>query len=329
MVNNHAFITKDDNPVKVETHDNVEPSSTIDLICSAIDEKCSVVIEYRNSTENLMWHYLTSIKFSKNHGKEYIIAYSLAVNKELQFKIERIQSLSIIPSVIPLKDLLCDAVEKNDTIKILLRNDDGILRTYHVEDYESKEGEIICYCRELQKNVNIEIDAIVFAETIWRILSAEEWSAQTILQDGIYVFYCMADNHSVYEMYNMRKGDRFNKYFTGKYEHVDGWNTVFPIAYHYVPYYLFYMHKWKTDEWFKENEMAIFSYLKDGTLEYGFIDNQLHPEHHRLLYEDDIYWDRREIYWDDIRKIGLHKFVPFSRIGSIPWWNRYFEYDNE
>lgn len=36
-----------------------------------------------------------------------------------------------------------------------------------------------------------------------------------------------------------------------------------------------------------------------------------------------------EIYWDDIRKIGLHKFVPFSRIGSIPWWNRYFEYDNE
>lgn len=56
-------------------------------------------------------------------------------------------------------------------------------------------------------------------------------------KSGIYVFACQGDNHIVYEMYMLKKGERLYKYFEEDYAHSDGWLGVRPVAYHYAEYY--------------------------------------------------------------------------------------------
>ena len=47
--------------------------------------------------------------------------------------------------------------------------------------------------------------------------------------DGLYLIECAGDNHTFYELYKYRKGERFWKYFEDEYKRTNGWFVVKPI----------------------------------------------------------------------------------------------------
>lgn len=56
-------------------------------------------------------------------------------------------------------------------------------------------------------------------------------------EDGIYVIACRGDMHLIFEIYNLKKGDRFWDLYEGENSHCNGWAIVDCLAYHYIPEY--------------------------------------------------------------------------------------------
>lgn len=56
-------------------------------------------------------------------------------------------------------------------------------------------------------------------------------------KNGLYVFACAGDNHILFEIYRLEKGERLWKHFEDDFEHNNGWTVVIPEAYHYLPEY--------------------------------------------------------------------------------------------
>ena len=57
------------------------------------------------------------------------------------------------------------------------------------------------------------------------------------LKSGIYVFACAGDNHILFEVHRLEKGEKLWKYFESDFEHYNGWAVVLPEAYHYLTEY--------------------------------------------------------------------------------------------
>lgn len=52
--------------------------------------------------------------------------------------------------------------------------------------------------------------------------------------DGLYLIECLGDNHTFYELYKYRRGEKLWKYFEGEYEHTNGCLVVKPINITYI-----------------------------------------------------------------------------------------------
>lgn len=72
------------------------------------------------------------------------------------------------------------------------------------------------------------------------IVNAGEWvkieDHPIVPANGIYVFICRGDNHLIYEIHELYKGCNLLFNFQGENEHGDGWFTVKPLYYYYVPF---------------------------------------------------------------------------------------------
>lgn len=56
-------------------------------------------------------------------------------------------------------------------------------------------------------------------------------------KDGIYIIACRGDMHLIFEIYDLKKGDRFCNLYEGDNIHYNGWVVVDCLAYHYIPEY--------------------------------------------------------------------------------------------
>ena len=52
---------------------------------------------------------------------------------------------------------------------------------------------------------------------------------------GLYLIECSGDNHIVYEIHEYMVNTLFSEYFTEGSAHMNGWHTVKPLRYLFVP----------------------------------------------------------------------------------------------
>lgn len=55
-------------------------------------------------------------------------------------------------------------------------------------------------------------------------------------KDGVYLFLCKGDNHLIYEVHELMRGTSLMWNFQDERLHTDGWATVKPIYYYYIPF---------------------------------------------------------------------------------------------
>lgn len=63
--------------------------------------------------------------------------------------------------------------------------------------------------------------------------------------NGLYIIACRGDNHIVYELYKLVKGDRFADKYIGNNSHSDGWLCVECLAYIYCDDFSVNPHIWE------------------------------------------------------------------------------------
>lgn len=72
------------------------------------------------------------------------------------------------------------------------------------------------------------------------VINVGEWveieENSTAPKDGVYLFICAGDNHLLYERYSALKGTKLMEFFQGDNTHSDGWKTVKPLYYYYIPF---------------------------------------------------------------------------------------------
>lgn len=71
------------------------------------------------------------------------------------------------------------------------------------------------------------------------VINAGEWvkieGDEKVFKTGIYLFLCAGDNHTFYEVHELVKGTDLLWHFKGDNTHGDGWFTVKPLYYYYIP----------------------------------------------------------------------------------------------
>ena len=93
-------------------------------------------------------------------------------------------------------------------------------------------------------------------------------------KSGIYVFACAGDNHILFEIYKLERGERLQKHFEGDFEHCNGWIAVIPEAYHYLPEYELNCSEWKSYSLSKVDSvhLKVIAYYNDSNIEYMLIE---------------------------------------------------------
>ena len=143
------------------------------------------------------------------------------------------------------------AYEQQGIIEIDYENLSGKRTKLHICDLEKqKNDDLLAFCIESQKDLTFNANRIHHMKWIWKYIFNQDDVAP---QKGIYVFACRGDNHLVFEVYQLNKGDKFYKYFEGEFAHSDGWLGVDPLAFHYV-----YPYTEKAIDWVPIDSMSIF-----------------------------------------------------------------------
>lgn len=93
-------------------------------------------------------------------------------------------------------------------------------------------------------------------------------------KNGLYVFACAGDNHILFEIHRLEKGERLWKHFEGEFEHCNGWAVVIPKAYHYLPEYEPNSSEWKS---YSSSEMdsvhlKVIAYSNGSNIGYMLIE---------------------------------------------------------
>lgn len=96
--------------------------------------------------------------------------------------------------------------------------------------YEKKNQKI---CSWVIKNKDIlPIDPTV--------INAGEWvkidESSKAPKDGIYIFLCKGDNRLLYEVHELMRETPLTWNFQDERLHTDGWATVKPVYYYYIPF---------------------------------------------------------------------------------------------
>lgn len=234
------------------------------IIDDSIRNHWSIVIEYKNTNGQLSIHFLSGIKY--HQGKDYICAFSMEFRKELIFKVDRIISINSKQRV---NDILKEAIQKNDIIQIVYKNEDKLL-LFLIDDYEcdvnyDKMTKFNAFCREERQYRTFLLDNIMDAKLIWRDITNKD---VIITEEGTYVIACMYDNYYQYEVYKFHKNERLWNLFESVDKH-------FPVAYSLLPVYNSSNYKWEskcdqlTDKDGHKMGIILCAFLTDSGIEYG------------------------------------------------------------
>lgn len=174
---------------------------------------------------------------------------------------------------------------------------------------EYGDNYIDAYCEEKHHRLTFKIERIVSIKPLWIHITNKDEMAP---QDGLYIFECWGDNHLELEMYRMSKGKIFCKCFSDEFEHMSGWVSVEPRAYHYIGFYPNGIG-WKTLAVKPKNEVndkyEVVAYQK-GTenIQYALRLRKLWPEESFInpKIDDSIYNDD---YWSDTTFLASHEFL--------------------
>lgn len=108
--------------------------------------------------------------------------------------------------------------------------------------------------------------------------------------NGIYVFACAGDNHILFEIYCLEKGERLWKHFEGGFEHCNGWAVVIPEAYHYLPEYELNCSEWKSYSLsaMDSAHLKVIAYSNGSNIEYLLIERNCVIGHYGETSMEDI-----------------------------------------
>ena len=105
---------------------------------------------------------------------------------------------------------------------------------------------------------------------IWKKITKDD----IVPKNGLYIFACTGDNHILFEIHRLEKGERLWKHFEGEFEHSNGWAVVIPEAYHSLPEYEPNSSEWKP---YSLSEMdsahlKVIAYSTNKNIEYLLIE---------------------------------------------------------
>ena len=110
------------------------------------------------------------------------------------------------------------------------------------------------------------------------------------LKNGLYVFACTGDNHILFEIHRLEKGERLWKFFEGEFEHYNGWAMVIPEAYYYLPEYEPNCSEWKSysSSAMDSAHLKVIAYSNGSNIEYLLIERNCVIGHYGETSIEDI-----------------------------------------
>lgn len=140
-------------------------------------------------------------------------------------------------------------------------------------------------------------------------------SEVTAPKTGLYLFICLYNNHFAIELYRLNEDEKLWKYFTGEFEHFNGYYRITPVAYHYIDYYSNKSSShWEASPNFDKESAdccCVWAYSRNGSnIKYAL------KCHTPAIYPECVYMDRKfdifygEEYWKGANFISYHKFSP-------------------
>ena len=107
---------------------------------------------------------------------------------------------------------------------------------------------------------------------------------------GIYVFACAGDNHILFEIHRLERGERLWKYFDGDFEHYNGWAVVIPEAYYYLPEYEPNCSEWEPYALSEidSKQLKVIAYSSGGNIGYMLIEKDCVIGHYGETSLEDI-----------------------------------------
>lgn len=114
-------------------------------------------------------------------------------------------------------------------------------------------------------------------------------SGEIAPENGLYVFACAGDNHILFEIHRLEKGEKLWKYYEGDFEHCNGWAIVIPEAYYYLPEYEPNCIEWMPFSSFEvdSKQLKIIAYSSGINIEYLLIERDCIIWHYgKTLLED-------------------------------------------
>lgn len=270
---------------------------------SAIKQQGIIEIDYVNQIGKRSVLHITSIEKIKNGN---ILAYCLESQSNLTFKINRIQSINVI--------------EQQGVIEIDYVNQTGEHTILHISDIENKkDGNILAYCVESQSDQTIKIKNIHRIKWVWKFIFDQEDVAQ---RKGLYVFACRGDNHLEFEPYLLEEGERFGKFFEGKYAHGSLLMPNEPIAFHYIEPYSVESSDWAPYEPMKEHMFQLCAISTDSGIEYVIRKRQF------VYCNPTLNEEKIPIFTDDEKENcknvnAVHDFIEFDEGDHRLFWTAF------
>lgn len=109
-------------------------------------------------------------------------------------------------------------------------------------------------------------------------------------KNGVYVFACAGDNHILFEIHRLDRGERLWKCFEGDFEHYNGWAMVIPEAYYYLPEYEPNCSEWKSYSLsaMDSAHLKVIAYSNGSNIEYLLIERNCVIGHYGETSIEDI-----------------------------------------
>ena len=218
------------------------------------------------------------------------------------------------------------AISRQGVFEVEYQKPDGSHVTRHLSDisFSEKYGDrcIDAYCHESGSYLTFRNDRIIGIRQIWVNIYGKDGVAH---QDGVYIFACRGDNHLVFEIYELKEGDRLWNFFSDGYVHRDGFFEVEPISFHYVEAFRPDSPSWMIANGLTEEdrnslaEFTVYAAKKGKEVSYSmqnyfsvFSNPALHPE---IL-------DGTSRTMPDVM-MARHVFCAFTETEHGAWWKVY------
>lgn len=156
-------------------------------------------------------------------------------------------------------------------------------------NYSDKYGNgyVQAYCNPYHdKLFTFKIDKIKDKKSLW----IKTTFNNVVPTSGIYVFACAGDNHILFEIHRLERGERLWKCFESDFEHYNGWAMVIPEAYYYLPKYEPNCSEWEPYSLSEidSKQLKVIAYSSGDNIGYMLIERDCVIEYYGETPLEDI-----------------------------------------